>query len=864
MGRIKKFTGTDGRVAFAFSHIDAVIGDDGRTLREILEEIIDGGGGGGEGGIKVEKDPTVPAWAKEPQKPSYTASEVGALPSSTFIPTTLSDLGTDAEHQAFSAAEKQKLADLENYDDSVLDSRVEAVEESLVGKANDADLATVAKTGSYQDLSNKPVIPEAYDDAPLAARVSTNEAALTKLNGSGEGSVTKTVTDKIAEVVAQAPEDLNTLKEIADWIAGHEDDAAAMNSAIQANTTALGTKANTADLSEVAFSGSYSDLSNRPTIPQAYDDTVLAGRVTAVETALGGHSVGTDVPANAVFTDTVYDDTTLDGRVSTVEGLLDGHSVATNVPSDALFTDTVYDDTVLAGKVTANETALAGKQDTLVSGTNIKTINNESLLGSGNITIQGGGGSSVEFDALTSSAIIEKVDGGVTERLSIDLEDNTKKIAVDIRNSGINSEKRWHAETEQSLRKDTLTGATPDLSMPNGATFVTTLEPNPLSWDYVVMDNNDAWTGVRVTDTSPFIFNRKGTSTELCRLTVTESSPGEWEVSASDGTLDGKTWNFFVENPVVPRVQSWLDLPEIQTAQATDSTLGTIKLNPSESVGVNENGQLTVGGRLGQFPDGGLYYPTSADPVTVGNYTLLMSEAKGLSAAHRELIIAGGSTVNFKTTAQAGATEYRISNTQTNRFMCLAWVDGRLAVDEASAKEKTVAITSVKFANGNNISAYFGATESNNDIIVTVAETLNPDSTLSAARGYGTWKNADVISAGQGNYVGGGKVLQVGQANVSANGKNQIGMIGIRQYCEGASSLLVGADNINLKAFCALFGQGIDNSTGPEGLAAFGKWPDISSDTAFVIGNGTAYNARSNLFEIKTNGDIYKNGVRVL
>ena len=33
------------------------------------------------------------------------------------------------------------------------------------------------------------------------------------------------------------------------------------------------------------------------------------------------------------------------------------------------------------------------KQDTLVSGTNIKTINNQSILGSGNITIQGSGGS---------------------------------------------------------------------------------------------------------------------------------------------------------------------------------------------------------------------------------------------------------------------------------------------------------------------------------------------------------------------------------------------------------------------------------------------------------------------------------------
>ena len=36
---------------------------------------------------------------------------------------------------------------------------------------------------------------------------------------------------------------------------------------------------------------------------------------------------------------------------------------------------------------------LTGKQDTLVSGTNIKTINSQSILGSGDITIQGGGAS---------------------------------------------------------------------------------------------------------------------------------------------------------------------------------------------------------------------------------------------------------------------------------------------------------------------------------------------------------------------------------------------------------------------------------------------------------------------------------------
>ena len=67
-------------------------------------------------------------------------------------------------------------------------------------------------------------------------------------------------------------------------------------------------------------------------------------------------------------------------------------------------------------KITLNGTDYnvkdANAQETLVSGTNIKTINNESILGSGNIVISGGsgGGESVieltqaEYDALTEYA----------------------------------------------------------------------------------------------------------------------------------------------------------------------------------------------------------------------------------------------------------------------------------------------------------------------------------------------------------------------------------------------------------------------------------------------------------------------------
>lgn len=58
-------------------------------------------------------------------------------------------------------------------------------------------------------------------------------------------------------------------------------------------------------------------------------------------------------------------------------------------------TDTIYDDTELRG-------IIAGKQEELVSGENIKTINNQSILGEGNIDIQGGGSSS---DLIVSDSI---------------------------------------------------------------------------------------------------------------------------------------------------------------------------------------------------------------------------------------------------------------------------------------------------------------------------------------------------------------------------------------------------------------------------------------------------------------------------
>lgn len=73
-------------------------------------------GGGNSGGVVVEADPTVPAWAKQPNKPTYTADEVGALPASTVIPampTVDSTLSATSTNPIQNKAVAQKFSSLE-------------------------------------------------------------------------------------------------------------------------------------------------------------------------------------------------------------------------------------------------------------------------------------------------------------------------------------------------------------------------------------------------------------------------------------------------------------------------------------------------------------------------------------------------------------------------------------------------------------------------------------------------------------------------------------------------------------------------------------------------------------------------------
>ena len=145
-----------------------------------------------------ETDPTVPTWAKEKEKPTYTAEEVGALPSTTVIPSKLSELTADDEHETVTKKEKQawnaksdfsgeyrdllgkpELAEwaLQSEKPTYTASEVGAlpdtteIPENLSDLQDDAEHRTVTDTekqswndksdfsGNYEDLQGKPTIP---------------------------------------------------------------------------------------------------------------------------------------------------------------------------------------------------------------------------------------------------------------------------------------------------------------------------------------------------------------------------------------------------------------------------------------------------------------------------------------------------------------------------------------------------------------------------------------------------------------------------------------------------------------------------------------------------------------------------------
>lgn len=78
--------------------------------------------------------------------------------------------------------------------------------------------------------------------------------------------------------------------------------------------------------------------------------------------------------------------------------------------------------------VTGLQTALDGKQPTLVSGTSIKTVNGESILGSGDLSVGGGGGLLVTFTQIDDTFTADKTFSEIAEALESGIQPTVKLI----------------------------------------------------------------------------------------------------------------------------------------------------------------------------------------------------------------------------------------------------------------------------------------------------------------------------------------------------------------------------------------------------------------------------------------------------
>jgi hypothetical protein len=144
------------------------------------------------------------------------------------------------------------------------------------------------------------------------------------------------------------------------------------------------------------------NFANKDSLPSGSSDKIIRGAeftneftniATAVNSKVDSSRVLTDVPAGAVFTDTVYTKPTsepisyITGLQTALDAKVDDSQVLTNVPENAVFTDTVYTkptsepisyitglQTALDGKVSTSDTDFVKLTNVTVSSTEINYL----------------------------------------------------------------------------------------------------------------------------------------------------------------------------------------------------------------------------------------------------------------------------------------------------------------------------------------------------------------------------------------------------------------------------------------------------------------------------------------------------------
>ena len=240
-----------------------------------------------------------------------------------------------------SSAISAAIGDLGNNDESV---PYATVKEYVDDKVADIVAGSIEGLGA---LAAKDQVAEADLESALAAKINgkADQTTVDTLVGADTGKSVRTIANE--ELAAQlipegAQESLNTLQEIAQWIQDHPDDAAAMNTAIEA----LETKVDTGEQTVSAYVAAAIAALNIGDYATAANLTALAGRVTTLEGAT--HTHGNKAVLDGVTSEKV---TAWDAAEQNAKDYADGLAVN-------------YD---AAGSATAAETAAKSYADSLAA-----------------------------------------------------------------------------------------------------------------------------------------------------------------------------------------------------------------------------------------------------------------------------------------------------------------------------------------------------------------------------------------------------------------------------------------------------------------------------------------------------------------
>lgn len=310
----------------------------GEQIEALLDIVSQGGGGGGTGGGGTITEAEITAMGFTKNLGTITEVKMNGASKGTSGVVDLGNVIT--EHQDISG-------------------KVDKV----TGKGLSTEDFTSALKSKLEGLTN-------YDDTEISNAVSSLQSQINTL------------------VSGNANDAINSFNEIIAFLEGIKDteDLASIIASIEQQ---IASKMDAVTLAKVATSGSYNDLNDKPSIPSAVTESTISGwgftKNTGTYSKPSGGIPKTDL-ASAVQTSLGKADTALQSYTEQYKGTITG--IKMNGASKG--TSGVVD---LGNVITAHQD-ISGKQDKLVSGSNIKTINGQSILGSGDITIEGGGGGS--------------------------------------------------------------------------------------------------------------------------------------------------------------------------------------------------------------------------------------------------------------------------------------------------------------------------------------------------------------------------------------------------------------------------------------------------------------------------------------